>query len=1111
MLEHSGSASKPWRRAAVTVEPPRVAFEAVAAEQSDALAGPMCGPAPDSPDGRRVQQCEQRGGPPEDQNIPAVVPPSPAMSHVQIQGPRPSQLIHVPLVPVKQVPLQLQPLVQPPKIETKNIPFTILPSDSDMPDTPFSKTKSGRVKRPMNAFMVWARIHRAAVAKANPGASNAEISVQLGLEWSKLTEEQKQPYYEEANKIKLRHREEFPGESPAIHLSASSSQHASPVTLFQNTGASTTSVAVPVPTVSLCPVISPHHFSKPAQTEGFVSSGLNFSLKRSAPVFPESFSRNPSNITTTDGRFSVSDNKGPGILGFPRAVPLPQVTPFIPSPIHVSAPIVQPAAAQLQPVVVVPHSAALGGPGSHKHPLRAEVMVKAEGQELILELEKNRNLFAPGYTETHYSQSGQAQTTPLSHTRVCLAAERPNFDAESQRFSDDSQLPNAAEGEQLLEYWQYSHETEWCLNITYIHPQTPLPTLPPSAFQEHCFYHGVVRGQEHSSVTLSTCQGLRGLIILSSNLSYVLEPAPNSPNQHLIYRVDNLRLQRGACGYQDTGDAAEDWLRGFTIGMKPPRQRVKRETLQTMKYVELLLVADYAEVQKHNFNIEATRRKLLEAANYVDKFYRSMNIRIALVGLEIWSNWNKCDVTENPYSTLKSFLAWSSKERVHRKHDNAQLITGVPFKGTTVGLAPVMAMCSDFQSGGVNMDHSDNAIGVAATIAHEMGHNFGMNHDSAGCCTTPAADGGCIMASATGHPFPKVFNQCNRQELENYLQSGGGMCLSNMPDTKKMYGGKKCGNGYLEDGEECDCGEVELMSPGTLCRERSGLCDLPEYCTGESPFCPLNSYQMDGAPCDEGRAYCYSGMCLTYRDQCVQLWGPGARPAPDACFEKVNAAGDIYGNCGKDIYGNYRKCEIRDAKCGKIQCQSSASKPLQSNAVGIDTTVNRQRCRGTHVYSDSEEKEMLDPGLVLTGTKCGSHHVCFEGRCQNTSIIFDFESCSKKCHGHGVCNNNKNCHCNQGWEPPFCNKKGRGGSSDSGPAPPEAIDCNDPGVDSKPETMRIFRGPVHPKGLCQLILSHPDPEPGRGTVLLSHCLLHTPEPQDGSSPWQRRTHGNLDL
>ncbi|XP_054024406.1 disintegrin and metalloproteinase domain-containing protein 19 [Dryobates pubescens] len=663
------------------------------------------------------------------------------------------------------------------------------------------------------------------------------------------------------------------------------------------------------------------------------------------------------------------------------------------------------AGSEPQPEVVVPRWAAPGSPSSEKHPFRAELTVKAEGQELILELEKNGNLFTPGYTETHYSQTGQTQTIPLAHT-------------------------------------------------------------------EHCFYHGVVRGQEHSSVMLSTCRGLRGLIMLNSNSSYILEPAPDSPDQHLIYRLDNLRLQGGACGYQGTGDAAEDWLRDFTTGMKPPHQRVKRETLQATKYVELLLVADYAEFQKHHFNIEATRLKLLEAANYVDKFYRSLNIRIALVGLEIWSNWNKCDVSENPYSTLKSFLAWSSKERAYRKHDNAQLITGVPFQGTTVGLAPVMAMCSDFQSGGVNMDHSDNAIGVAATIAHEMGHNFGMNHDSAGCCTTPAADGGCIMASATGHPFPKVFNQCNRKELEKYLQSGGGMCLSNMPDTKKMYGGKKCGNGYLEEGEECDCGEVEecknpccdastcslklgaecahgscchqckLMSPGTLCRERSGLCDLPEYCTGESPFCPLNSYLIDGASCDGGRAYCYSGMCLTYQDQCVQLWGPGARPAPDACFEKVNAAGDIYGNCGKDIYGSYKKCEMRDAKCGKIQCQSSASKPLQSNAVAIDTTIRTQRmqlrCRGTHVYrSESEEKEMLDPGLVLTGTKCGSHHVCFEGRCQNTSNIFDSESCSKKCHGNGVCNNNKNCHCNQGWAPPFCNKQGRGGSLDSGPPMPE--------------------------------------------------------------------------
>lgn len=35
------------------------------------------------------------------------------------------------------------------------------------------------------------------------------------------------------------------------------------------------------------------------------------------------------------------------------------------------------------------------------------------------------------------------------------AAERPDFDADSQRFSYDSQLPNGVGREQLLECWQY--------------------------------------------------------------------------------------------------------------------------------------------------------------------------------------------------------------------------------------------------------------------------------------------------------------------------------------------------------------------------------------------------------------------------------------------------------------------------------------------------------------------------------------------------------------------------------------------------------------------------------------------------------------------------------
>ncbi|XP_026537932.1 transcription factor SOX-30 [Notechis scutatus] len=144
--------------------------------------------------------------------IPVTLHPVPPGTRIQFQGPPPSELIRVTKVPVTQVPLKMQSLLEPSvKIETKDVPLTVLPSDAGIPDTPFSKDRDGHVKRPMNAFMVWARIHRPALAKANPAANNAEISVQLGLEWNKLTEEQKKPYYDEAQKIKEKHREEFPG------------------------------------------------------------------------------------------------------------------------------------------------------------------------------------------------------------------------------------------------------------------------------------------------------------------------------------------------------------------------------------------------------------------------------------------------------------------------------------------------------------------------------------------------------------------------------------------------------------------------------------------------------------------------------------------------------------------------------------------------------------------------------------------------------------------------------------------------------------------------------------------------------------------------------------
>ncbi|XP_056308606.1 disintegrin and metalloproteinase domain-containing protein 12-like, partial [Danio aesculapii] len=234
------------------------------------------------------------------------------------------------------------------------------------------------------------------------------------------------------------------------------------------------------------------------------------------------------------------------------------------------------------------------------------------------------------------------------------------------------------------------------------------------------------------------------------------------------------------------------------------------------------------------------------------------------------------------------------------------------------------------------------------------------------------------------------------------------------------------------------CENCQLKPAGTPCRESSNSCDLPEFCTGADPHCPANVYLHDGHSCQGVDGHCYNGICQTHEQQCITLWGQGATPAPGICFERVNSAGDPYGNCGKDTKGSFAKCEARDAKCGKIQCQGGANRPvIGTNAVSIETNIPLQEggrilCRGTHVYLGDD---MPDPGLVLTGTKCGQNMMCINRQCQNISVL-GVHDCSAKCSGHGVCNNNKNCHCEAQWAPPFCDKTGFGGSLDSGPMRP---------------------------------------------------------------------------
>ena len=72
------------------------------------------------------------------------------------------------------------------------------------------KHKLNHIKRPMNAFMVWSQLERRKIIAVTPDKHNAEISKELGRRWKNLPDELRQPYIDEAEKLRELHQKEYP-------------------------------------------------------------------------------------------------------------------------------------------------------------------------------------------------------------------------------------------------------------------------------------------------------------------------------------------------------------------------------------------------------------------------------------------------------------------------------------------------------------------------------------------------------------------------------------------------------------------------------------------------------------------------------------------------------------------------------------------------------------------------------------------------------------------------------------------------------------------------------------------------------------------------------------
>ncbi|XP_037357881.1 disintegrin and metalloproteinase domain-containing protein 20-like [Talpa occidentalis] len=580
-----------------------------------------------------------------------------------------------------------------------------------------------------------------------------------------------------------------------------------------------------------------------------------------------------------------------------------------------------------------------------------------------------------------------------------------------------------------------------------------------------CYYYSYLEEVPGSMGTLDTCYGgLRGMLQVD-DFTYEIRPLEASSKfEHVISLLvteETAAVEKCKIGEEGTNPVYEEAT--FT---ETPRAGPVYFWWPHKKYLKI-----HYTVSNSFYRIMPNTTQIIQYVVVMNSIMHSI-YKISRLGIyiRILCIWNANDPMnlnikhKSAGQTVQDFGLWKSKTvYAYFSHDTSLLLTGHQLGSSYYFALPDKLCNPNWAAEYLNV--KDYQLFVSSGVAaHVIGHSVGLPHDGPGCkCFRRSA---CLMA-----PIPNILDMmsnCSYAKIYDKIYFYD-TCLSyrNTPYKNFPYVYPRCGDAVINSGEECDCGtfkdclqnlccttdcsltlgslcsrgdccvRCQYAPPGLTCRDKLGICDLPEYCDGKTHDCPNDFYIQDGTPCSP-LAVCVQGNCSDREMQCQALFGYQVRDAAPACYEKLNVIGDRFGNCGIRIGrggGRPYKCEEDDVLCGMLHCRDVLTIP----GGGEHTTFRDIKipglkdvsCFGYDAHWGTEVPEM---GLVVDGATCGPGKYCVK---QNCTFYQDmhFDCDISKCSFRGVCNNKKNCHCMRGWKPPACNETGIGGSVDSGPLP----------------------------------------------------------------------------
>jgi len=336
-------------------------------------------------------------------------------------------------------------------------------------------------------------------------------------------------------------------------------------------------------------------------------------------------------------------------------------------------------------------------------------------------------------------------------------------------------------------------------------------------------------------------------------VSAKLERAPD--DLYVLYRTADVIPSGGTC-------AAEDHLEvGAILEMlanyKSTEAATRGELICT---AQMACDTDYEFFQDYGAQTESRINQVINGLN--SQYESQLSLTHEITTIIVRSTSSDPYNTNDPVALLDQFSTEWYNNNGSIPRDIAHMFSGRDFSGSTIGIAYLQAMCSNWL--GYSLVENYGNFSCATDLsAHELGHNWSAGHCS---CTNNTMNSYLTCAnsfsSATINTITAYANSINCLTCENAAPLGA-CCIGN--NCIEMYQSNCDGGGGIWQGDNSTCGGASCVAPVGACCVNGTCYEYDEDDCGTAG----GTYYGDETNCST--VSCALGACCTGIDCSISL------------------------------------------------------------------------------------------------------------------------------------------------------------------------------------------------------------------------------------------------